>query len=345
MSKIKSLDELIKTYNKDYIIVRKASDKVLQTVPRIGTGVFIFDYLTGGGVPLWKYTIFHGLKSSGKSTTALRVINGFLKAFSDKNVVLMDFEQSFDNVWASNFIDEECMDRLIVITPPTGEIGVNMCRDIVRTGEISLLVVDSLAAVVPSKMSEADAEDNFVGEQARLINKLLRSPLEVLNKARAEQQPISILLINQVRVNIGAGAFKSAYTKPCGVLQDFLASLDIKFYEGNYHKSGDIPVKVTHQFKIEKNKLSGALPKRTGEFTMYLVEADGFKVGQVDDAEVVLEYGKRDGIIRKTGSKWTIDGLQLSTPNQAELLELIRSNQEVYTHIKNSLILGLDSDS
>lgn len=338
MSEIKTLTKLVKDYNKNFVTVREASDRYLQTVPRVRTGIFVLDLLMGGGIPLWKYSIFHGLKSSGKSTTAYRVIGNFLRAFPTKAVILMDFEQSFDSVWALNFINTDHFSRLIVCTPPSGEVGVNMVRDFLKTNEASLIVIDSLATVIPSKMAEADAEDNFVGDQARLIAKLLRMPLEHLNRARGEESPLSILLINHVRVNLKAGAFQSPYLKPCGILQDFLASLDIRFYEGTYAKAGDTPIKVTHQFKIEKNKICGGLTKRTGEFTMYLVNTEGYQAGEIEDTQVVLEYAKRADVLIKKTNKWQVIDSERQFANQTEILEELLKDKGFYSELKDKVL-------
>ena len=336
-SGINMIKELLKHKEFGKFFIDK--EKLIENpIIRIPSGVFAFDLLTGGGIPRSRLTMFHGSKSCSKTTQSLRIANNFLTLFPNEIAIFIDMEGTYDTEWALNFIKKEYMDsRFFVVQPDYGEQGVDLIRELSMSEDVGLIVVDSLAMLIPTKDADAEAGDDFMGLQARLINKMFRKIIPIMSYARRNGRMLTFLLINQVRMNLKARTFAPSYTKPGGIMQDMVVSLDVKFYAGEYHKSGNIPMKVSHKFTIEKNKVTGALPKRSGEFSMVLFPHDGYNIGDVDDYKTVVEYAKRTGFLNRDGNKWFL-GDNLTFKNQTELRNYLMENKESYTLLKDSAL-------
>ncbi len=305
------------------------ASKFKTTVKRIPSGVFSFDVLTGGGIPVGKVTIFEGNKSSGKTTHSLRIIGNYLAEFENKKVLYVDFENSFDAEWTSRFVEDSDMDRILLIEPLYAEEGIDAIVDILNNDkDVGMLFVDSLANMIPIADAEKSAYEDTVGAQAKVINKMFRKILPIMSSMRREDRELTVLLINQQRVKIGATAFTSGTTKPGGVYQDFIASLDIKFsYIGNV-ESKSVTIKTKHQFKVEKSKIARAVPYRKGEFSIVLVEHNGLSVGQSDDYTTVINSAKRCGVLERDGNKWKFGENVFKT--LAEVEDAVRNDEAFY---------------
>lgn len=328
------LDDVIKTACKEAPDTVTQGDKVKYTSPpRIPSDIFTFDMLTGGGIPIWKVTIFEGRESSGKTTTAMRLMGSFLKMFPDYKAVYMDFEQSFDKDWASNFIED--LDRTVVVQPEYGEQGVDIAKDMVKCDEVGFLLVDSLAAMIPTADAEKSAMEDTMGSLPKLVNKLIRKTLPSLSTSRKDGRPLVYLFINQLTSNVGARAFQSQTKKPGGMFQNFTAALDIQFYNMGYDVKKDIPVKVKHQFTLNKAKISGALPKRSGEFELYLVDYKDKPAGSIKETETVISYAKKVGIITQIKGGWQVLGEVCA--NLKEVEDAL-NNEDVFKEVKRQTL-------
>lgn len=305
----------------------------IPVIRRIQSGVLAFDLVTGGGVPIGRFTSFHGDKSTGKSTMSLKIINSFLNNDSRK-AVYVDFENTFDSIWASNFIDE--MHRLLVFKPDYGEHGVDFILDVSKeSSEIGLVIVDSLAMIVPTKEADSDIFSQHIGIQARLVNSMFRRLLPIMSKNNRENKEITYLLINQIRMKIDGYGNPNAITKPCGKMQDAVASLDIRFYAKDYEKVNDIPLSVTYQINVEKNKVGG-LPKRTAQFTMCLLNHNGYRIGEIKDELFIIKLLRKAGDLVKDGSKWKLSSLEFK--NLQEVQKYLKENQDKKLTIQNFLL-------
>lgn len=309
-----ALKDLLKKY--DYYL-----GPDVPQIERLPSGIFAFDLVTGGGIPLGRFTEFFGDKSTGKSTLSLRLINQFLNRFPDQVALYMDFEQTYDSEWASHFISEENMKRVYVSQPDYGELGIDFLSIACKEQEVGLVVIDSLAMIIPTKEADSEAGDSHIGLLARLVNSMFRKLLPTISQSKKQGKLLTFILLNQIRVKIsGRPGFGTPVSKPAGKMQDAIISMDIRFYTKEYKKKNDLPVKVVHSFTIEKNKVGGQ-PKRSGEYALVLVPHDGFEIGDTDDRLVIISYAKKTGVLVREGNKWSLG--KHTFKNLAEVAEYL----------------------
>jgi recombination protein RecA len=307
-SNLTPIERKIAQYKKEQLVYSGVGLQSLL-VPRISTGIFIMDLLTGGGVPEGRITEFYGAKGSTKSSTALRVAGNYLRQTrqTKKRVTLVDFEGTFDEPWSQRFMDAEDMDRFDYVLPDYGEQGVDIIKTFAENDPTGLIIVDSVAMMVPMAELEGTAVDQHMGLQAKLLNRLFRFVFPHMIARRRSKDYLTLLVINQLRANIGKFGFQSPTIKPGGYLQDFLYSLDLQFYTLKQKEVGGLPVQSTHQFTVQKNKLG--LQKRSGEYVMRLISLEeNFKAGGIDEAETIFKYARKAGVITPQGKGWLVGG-------------------------------------
>lgn len=308
-------------------------------VPRIPSGSFVFDMITAGGIPKNRITVFHGPKSSSKTTFALRMAGMYQTLHPDKTVVYVDFEGTFDKKWASSYIVD--WDRIHIVEPDYGEEGVDMIKAYAtEADDAGLIIIDSLAGIEPTAVTEIDAADYLqLGIQVRLINRLLSLLSIRTTQTRKAGGELTVLAINQIRANMNkTGPYSAAFSQPGGKKLEHAASMDIRFYGGEYEKVQGIPVKVKHKFQVEKNKVG--LPKRSGELAYYISDVGDHKAGEMDEEKVVVTYAKRAGVIQRDGNKWVLP-LKKETVNFASMTELIKylqENPKVFVAVKKATV-------
>jgi recombination protein RecA len=307
-----SLEKLLKKY-----VFYTATE--IPQVERLRSGIFVFDLITGGGIPLGRFTEFHGDKSTGKSTMSLRLANKYLKMFPDKLALYIDFELSYDPKWASYFVED--LKRLYVLQPDYGELGIDFIVNACKEPEVGFVIIDSIAAIVPTAEADSDMFTQFIGLQARIVNSMFRKLLPVISQAKRDGRFLTFILINQIRTKIDRVGYGNQITKPAGKMQDAVVSMDIRFYTKEYKKVGDIPVKIVHQVNVEKNKVGGN-PKRTGQFEMYLTDYEGYKTGEVDNVGVIITIAKKVGLLIREGNKWKMQKREFK--NLIEVKSFIR---------------------
>ena len=162
---------------------------------RIPTGIFTLDFATLGGLPESRISMVHGPKHGGKSTLAPRLVRGVQRNRPDDKAVLEDIEGAYDSTWAGKVgVDN---DELLVTQPDTGEEAVDTAVGLVHAREVSLLIIDSVAALLPHKEQEASAEDSLMGQQSRLVTSMLRKLSAAQITERKRGHVVTILLINQ----------------------------------------------------------------------------------------------------------------------------------------------------
>lgn len=291
----KVLAELRKQHGDKSVV---AGSQVVQPW-RIPTGVFAFDLATLGGIPHDRISMVHGPKHSGKTYMANRCIMGAQQTIDGQQAVLVDVEGTHESVWSSKIgVDN---DNLLVVRPDSGEQAVDITNALVRTLGVSLVVVDSLAALVPIKEQEEDADKALVGLQSKLITRMLRviSAAQIAERKRGHH--VTVLLLNQQRTKIGgwAPAGIEPISLPGGKALGHFTSLEWRM-KNKESLSKDSEGRETlahndHAFTIEKNKLNAGY--RTGDFRMMRREdpVTTLTEGEVDDAPIMLSFAKIAG--------------------------------------------------
>ena len=283
-------------------------------VEAIPTGALALDAALGiGGVPRGRVVEIYGPESSGKTTVALHIVAeaqkmGGVAAF-------IDAEHALDPVYARKLgVD---VDQLYVSQPDTGEQALEITEALVRSGAIDVVVIDSVAALVPKAEIDGEMGDSFVGLQARLMSQALRKLTGIINKTNS-----TCIFINQLREKVGV-MYGNPETTPGGRALKFYASVRIDIRRGEQLKDGTTVVGNRTKAKIVKNKV--APPFRTAEFDILYGEGIS-KEGSLLDSAVALD------IIHKSGA-WFSYGDQRIGQGRENTRKFLKENAEIAAEI------------
>lgn len=299
----------LKALEKKYGIGKSISeDKVV-----VSTGSILLDRATGvGGTVLGKMLEISGMESSGKSTIALHQLAEYQKAFPEKKVVLMDFEHSEDKEYMSSIGIN--LNNILIYQPETMEQGYDMVEELVETGEVSCIVVDSQTAAPPKAVLEGEMQDATIGLQARLNSKFclkIKGKLDIFNT--------TLIVISQLRDKIGG--YGEQTTTTGGNAFKFYADMRWKIWKTAKKEEG---MNVT---TIDVIKSKVGIPY--GQAKINIVYGKG-----IDKMGEIIECAVEKGLIGKGGGWYDAEGIKL---REKELRTLLEDNAEYYELLKSKI--------
>jgi recombination protein RecA len=284
------LSQISNTYGKEVAAIAASRKEFGQRIP---TSIFSLDLGLAGGWLNSRACMLYGERSSGKSTTAMKTVVMAQQMFPDLGAVWIDVEGTFDTDWFVKLGGD--LDRLAIAEPETGEHAVDMADALVRAGETSILVTDSIAMLVPFKEIDQSAEDSLPGLHARLIGNFLRRTTQALLQERHRGHRPLLVHINQFRMKIGV-MFGDPRTLPGGKALEFCTTQQVEIKNKEHiDKDGSVAFNE-HSFKITKDKSGGRI--REGQFKLIRSpEAnDGLPEGFVEQAKTMFDVASRVGL-------------------------------------------------
>ncbi|MGY4843448.1 recombinase RecA [Kocuria marina] len=325
----KALDTVLSQIDKNYGkgSVMRLGDRPANKIETIPTGSIALDVALGiGGFPRGRVVEIYGPESSGKTTVALHAVASVQKAGGI--AAFIDAEHALDPVYAEKLgVDT---DNLLVSQPDTGEQALEIMDMLVGSGSIDIIVIDSVAALVPKAEIEGEMGDSHVGLQARLMSQALRKIT-----GRLSHTNTTAIFINQLREKIGV-FFGSPETTTGGKALKFYASVRVDVRRIETLKDGANPVGNRTRAKIVKNKM--APPFKQAEFDILYGQGISIEGGLID-------MGVEHGIVKKSGAWFTYEGDQLGQGKENSR-RFLKDNPELAQEIERKILvkLGISED-
>ena len=315
-----ALTQIDKAFGKGSVM--RLGDDIRPPVAVIPTGSVALDIALGiGGLPRGRIVEIFGPESSGKTTVALHAVASAQRAGG--NAAFIDAEHALDPVYAKALgVDT---DNLLVSQPDTGEQALEIADMLIRSGGLDIIVIDSVAALVPKAEIEGEMGDSHVGLQARLMSQALRKITGALSSTGT-----TAIFINQLREKIGV-FFGNPETTTGGKALKFYASVRIDVRRAQTLKDGDQPVGNRTKAKVVKNKM--APPFKQAEFDILYGQGISREGG-------LLDLGVENGIVRKSGSWYTYGSDQLGQGKE-NARAFLRDNPELANEIETKILAAL----
>jgi len=305
-------------------IIKMGEEKIID-IPAISTGSLALDMALGiGGIPRGRVLEIYGPEASGKTTLALHIaaeaqVNGGMVAF-------VDAEHALDMGYARKLgVD---VDSLLVSQPDTGEQGLDIAEILVRSGAIDLLVIDSVAALVPRAEIEGEMGDQHVGLQARLMSQALRKLTAAISRSMT-----SVVFINQIRMKIGV-MFGNPETTTGGNALKFYSTVRLDIRRIGAIKDGDQIIGNRTRVKVVKNKI--APPFKEAEFDIIY----GHGISKEGD---ILDLGVSLGVIEKSGA-WYSFGDERIGQGRENAKNFLAENKDIMEKITKAVLEKTDLD-
>ena len=325
----RALDAALKQIEKNFgtgSIMRLAASDIKRT-PGISTGALSLDLALGGqGMPVGRICELYGPEGSGKTTLALHVIASSQKA--DGVAAFIDAEHAMDPTWARKLGVN--LEQLLVSQPDTGEQALEICEMLVRSNAVDVVVVDSVAALIPRAEIEGEMGDTHVALQARLMSQAMRKLTGAISKSRT-----CVIFINQIRMKIGV-MFGNPETTPGGRALKFYSSVRVDIRRVSTIKEGDLAVGTHVRARVVKNKV--APPFRKAEFDIMFdsgISAEGDLIDLAVEHDIVVKQGAwfscgavRLGQGRENAKKFLADNQDLAEEIRVAVMEKAGDSSE-----------------
>ncbi len=316
-AKLKALNLAVKQIEKQFGkgAIMRLGDEPVARIDAVPTGSLALDFALGiGGVPRGRIIEIYGPESSGKTTLATHVIAEAQKMGG--SAAFIDAEHAFDPGYGQKLgVDIE---NLLVAQPDTGEQALNICDMLVRSGALDVIVIDSVAALVPQAEIEGDMGDSHVGLQARLMSQALRKLTGTISRTKTV-----LIFINQIREKIGV-MFGSPETTSGGRALKFYSSVRMDIRRIGAIKEGTEVVGNRTRVKIVKNKV--APPFREAEFDIIYGEG-------ISSLGELIDLGVEHGLIAKSGSWFSVNNETIGQGREAAK-QWLRDNPEQMAEVK-----------
>lgn len=325
--KLKALDQALGQIEKQFgkgSIMRLGEASAKMAVDVISTGALALDIALGvGGVPRGRVIEIYGPESSGKTTVALHIVAeaqklGGVAAF-------IDAEHALDPVYARALGAN--IDDLLVSQPDTGEQALEICEALVRSGAVDVVVVDSVAALVPRAEIEGEMGDSHVGLHARLMSQALRKLTGAISKSHT-----CVVFINQIREKVGV-MFGSPETTTGGRALKFYATIRMDVRRIDSLKQGQEVVGNKTRVKVVKNKV--APPFKQAEFDIMYGEG-------ISHEGSIVDIGTETNIINKSGAWYSYNGERLGQGRE-NVKEFLRQHPEIAAEIEGKIRSNINS--
>ncbi|MDQ3158580.1 MAG: recombinase RecA [bacterium] len=291
-----AMDQIEKQFGKGSIM--KLGESTRQEIETYPSGALSLDMALGGGIPKGRVVEIYGPESSGKTTLTLHVIAEIQK--QGGTAAFIDAEHALDPIYAKKIgVDT---DNLLLSQPDNGEQALEIAETLVRSNAVDLVVIDSVAALVPKAEIEGDMGDSHMGLQARLMSQALRKLTGIINRSNA-----TVIFINQIRMKIGV-MFGNPETTTGGNALKFYASVRMDIRRIGQIKKGDEIIGNRTRVKVVKNKI--APPFRQAEFDIMYNEG----ISVTGD---VLDLAVEKDIVEKAGAWYAYEGEKIGQGREA----------------------------
>jgi recombination protein RecA len=313
-----ALNDILKAIEKQYGngSIFKMSDKVSEKVEGVSTGIFSLDKALGGCIPFGRITELYGSESSGKTTMALNIIAQAQKL--NHNVAFIDAENALNISWAKTLGVN--VDNLLISQPDSGEQALDIVETLVKSGEVSVIVVDSVSALTPMAELEGEMGDAHIGLQARLMSQAMRKLSSAIRKYK-----VALIFINQIRMKIGV-LFGSPETTSGGRALKFFSSIRVDMRRVSNIKDKDGIKGILIKAKVVKNKI--APPFRESQFEVLFDSGINF-VGDL------VKEGISKGIVEQKGA-WVTFG-ETKTQGLDNFVQYLMANPDIEEDLRSQL--------
>jgi len=313
----RAVDQIERRFGKGSIM-RLGDDKYKARVEVISTGALTLDYALGvGGIPRGRVVEIFGPEASGKTTLSLQLVANAQK--KGGNAAYIDAEHALDPAYSRKIgVD---IDNLLISQPDYGEQALEVAETLVRSGAVDIIVIDSVAALVPKTELEGDMGDSHIGLQARLMSQALRKLTSTIAKSTT-----TTIFVNQIREKIGV-MFGSPETTPGGRALKFYSSVRLDIRRIGSIKSGTETVGNRVRVKVAKNKV--APPFKKAEFDIIYGEG-------ISREGCLIDVGAEQKLIEKSGTWYSFGKTQLGQ-GRINTIEFLKQNPEISEELEKKI--------